>query len=438
MTHATHGQTSTAPASTGRAGTAPPQDVVRALSPSEAVWAQGSGKYSGYPSVLLSGTLELGALDEAFAELQRRQESLGSVVRTTGPAVEFVRTTRPPARIRVFEGEDPSIRPTGRGAAFDQTEQLMYVDVVPGEDRTRVTFFFHHAIADGSHLSALFEEFWSLYTARVQTGGFPPAEVQAFPQSGEHYLNRREYPGASSGRTEAAAIADRPGPQPQATPIAEPELPARVRLGKADTAALTRLARAEGLSANALLSAVLVHGHIRAGDPVSLCFYPVDLRKRITPPVEPVEATNLVRESLFHFDEAGPDIIALARKIQDQLAKDLADGTIYQNDLSGVLAQLVGKEFSSILHPSNLGRVRVPLLPEGLAIVDFQGYWPPSPEKLDLSALFGRPVTLTTYLINWFDGQLNADFIVGDHGRRAAILSSVEAELRAAARPYLE
>ncbi|MGL6234465.1 MAG: phthiocerol/phthiodiolone dimycocerosyl transferase family protein [Segniliparus sp.] len=427
----------TSPAQAGEA-TRAAGGRIRTLSRLETFYVFGSGQFTG-GSALVSGELDLEALDEAFAELQRRHEALRAVVRKAGPVPEFVWTDRPPARIRVFEGEDPRTRPTGQGAVHDQAEQLSYVDVVPGGDHTRVSFFCGHTAADGTHVSALLAELWGLYTARVQTGGFPPAEVQAFPQSGEHYLNRRQYTGSDPNALAPEAPSESTWNEPllfgeNPPPRSSPELSELRRLGKADRGALARLARVEGVSTNSLVAAALIRAHVRAGEAPPLCIYPVDLREHVVPPVGSTEATNLLGRAYFGDVETGPDLVALARRIQDKLAGDLADGTIYQSWIKTEPDPLLlDKAFGCVLLLTHAGRLRIPPLPEGLSLVDIQPCYSFAFGKDMYATVFGREYT--GYAVDAVDQQLRIGRIAGKFDKNAEILSYAEEELRAAISP---
>ncbi|SIH65850.1 hypothetical protein [Mycobacteroides abscessus] len=139
-----------------------PGEPIRPLSRLEAYFTFGFGHFGGQ-SMLISGDLNIEALNDTCIEMQLRHESLRSIIRKNDQVPEFVATHQPPKSIRVFEGEDLGTRSTGREAVFDQTQQLFYVDLLLGDGQARVTFFVHHSIADGRHGSAILIEFWSLY-----------------------------------------------------------------------------------------------------------------------------------------------------------------------------------------------------------------------------------------------------------------------------------
>ncbi|SKE88701.1 Phthiocerol/phthiodiolone dimycocerosyl transferase [Mycobacteroides abscessus subsp. massiliense] len=117
-----------------------PGTLIRSLSRLEAYFTFGYGHFGGH-SMLISGELDIQALNDTFIEIQLRHESLRSVIHKDGQIPQFVVGHQPPRPIRIFEGEDLYTRPTGRQAAFDQTQQLVYVDLLTGEDHARVTFF---------------------------------------------------------------------------------------------------------------------------------------------------------------------------------------------------------------------------------------------------------------------------------------------------------
>lgn len=398
-------------ATTGPTSTA---TKIRDLAPSEAVHAYGR-LYVGY-SCLCAGNLDLRALDDAFAELQRQHTHLGSVIRETGSGFEFATNNDLPAKVRIFAGEDPHVQATGWSAVFDQTKQLAYLDTIPSGEHTRVTLFLHHAIADAHHALALLEELWDRYTCLVENDDSVPTEQQPFPAALEHLLATREYPGGeiSSGLQPPPELLAR---LPYVT---RPHvlLPTRTRLSKAETKALIKHGHDTGVTINALVSAAIIQAH--ASPPALAGYtYVVDIRSRVTPTVAPIEATNMVRSTVFKPAGNEENLMSLAHRIGDQLATDLASGVIHSGvaeaAMSAEAAQQSGSTVTAV--GSNWGRIAPLRTPTGLRIIDFQSYFPPNPLFKALEDLAGA--AFEGHVITTYDQQLNIDNFAGESSDQA-------------------
>ncbi|SKI22995.1 phthiocerol/phthiodiolone dimycocerosyl transferase family protein [Mycobacteroides abscessus] len=411
-----------------------PGTLIRSLSRLEAYFTFGYGHFGGH-SMLISGELDIQALNDTFIEIQLRHESLRSVIHKDGQIPQFVVGHQPPRPIRIFEGEDLYTRPTGRQAAFDQTQQLVYVDLLTGEDHARVTFFLHHAIADGRHGSALLNEFWNLYVQRVEEGRFPPAGTQRFAQSGEYFLNRTQYPSADptvkADEALHAPLWDEAALAQKVPPPREPALANQITLEKLGRASLARLSHVESISINSLVSAALIRAHVRSGYPVPIYFYPVDLRDCVTPPVGPTEATNLFSNAWFGDNEIGPDLVTLARKIHIQLDRDLTEGTIHRTRVRNEPTPLLSdKSFTGAVHATHLGRIRIPRLPGNVLVRDITPCFASALGPAMYSFLYGREVTV--YTIDSLNQRLRVGFLAGNHEKSDELLGHVEDELTAA------
>ncbi|MBV0917387.1 phthiocerol/phthiodiolone dimycocerosyl transferase family protein [Mycobacteroides chelonae] len=411
-----------------------PGEPIRPLSRLETYFTFGFGHFGGQ-SMLISGDLNIEALNDTCIEMQLRHESLRSIIRKNDQVPEFVATHQPPKSIRVFEGEDLETRSTGREAVFDQTQQLFYVDLLLGDGQARITFFVHHSIADGRHGSAILIEFWSLYVQRIEEGQFPPILTQKFPQSGEYFLNRTQYPGADPSMKADEVLRvplwDEAALAQKLPPPREPALAKQMTLEKLGRANLARLGNIESISINALVSAALIRAHVRAGDPVPLYFYPVDLRDCVAPPVAPTEATNLLSNAWFGDVEIGPDLVTLARKIHVQFDRDLADGTIHRTRVRNEPTKLLAdKSFGGAIHATQLGRIRVPRLPGNLVVDDITSSHASALGPAIYTFLYGREVSV--YTIDSLNQRLRVGFLAGSYEKSDELLAYIEDELTAA------
>ncbi|EFV14234.2 phthiocerol/phthiodiolone dimycocerosyl transferase family protein [Segniliparus rugosus] len=384
----------------------------------------------GY-SCLCVGALDLGALDDAFGELQRQYPLLRSVIRESGSGFEFA--TGALSRARVFSGEDQHAQVTGLGAEFDQTDRLAYLDIIPGDGDTRVTLFVHHSAADGRHALALLQELWGRYTQRVETGEPQPVRPEPFPLPLEHYLDTREHPGAelSLGLDELPSAGSPQVDWAEGRVRSNAMLPARAQLSRDETQSLIDLGHDAGVTVNALVSAALIRAHACEDAPLPLYVYMVDLRGRVVPPVGLTEVTNMIRSIAFSADGHDDGLFALARRIGDQLAAATADGTVHTGAAE---LPLFGPQPGKVLHSTNWGRILLPRTPSDLRIVDFQSCFPPfpPPPAADDQAV-GEETQI--YVILTFEGRLSVETLADERTR--AVLGRVGEELRAAARAHV-
>ncbi|MFD9551201.1 acyltransferase [Nocardia salmonicida] len=328
-----------------------PEDVVRVLDPSEQRFVR-HATFTGR-SVTVLGELDAAGLGAAFAALQRRFPIL--VCRIVEDAEENGILLRPgdieAVGAWVSFGDPDEVRVPAE--SMDPGAQLAYLDVVLAEeDRARVTLFVHHSVADAGHCVELFARLWGYYTDYVETGKIAvqadPATAVADPASVTW-----EYPVSLEALLAQRGIrrARRSGLEPVTRPLVAADSvsgverseaapaslarPARIQLDTVATARVLDLARAHAVSVNGLVTAAVLRAYVdlSGADSVS-CVYPVDLRRRLDPPVEAVAGTNLSGLAAFRADAADTeDLVVLARRIGTSLHDDLAEGVIEQSVL---------------------------------------------------------------------------------------------------------
>ncbi|MFD3745773.1 acyltransferase [Nocardia sp. NPDC058633] len=343
------------------------EDVVRVLDPSEQRFVR-HATFTGR-SVTVLGELDAAALGAAFAALQRAYPIL--VCRIVEDADENGILLRPgdieAVGAWVSFGDPDEVRVPAE--SVDPEAQLAYLDVVLAEeDRARVTLFVHHSVADAGHCVELFARLWGYYTDYVETGktevGIPAAVVigidavhadmnsvvaesatgadaaRKYPVSLEALLAQR---GVRRGRRSGLETLTRPLASADAVSWVERSeaapaalvRPERIRLDTVATARVLEMARAHAVSVNGLVTAAALraYAHLSGADSVS-CVYPVDLRRRLDPPVEADAGTNLSGLAAFSADAVDTeDLIVLARRIGTSLHDDLAEGVIEQSVL---------------------------------------------------------------------------------------------------------
>ena len=315
-----------------------PEDVVRVLDPSEQRFVR-HATFTGR-SVTVRGELDAAALGAAFAALQRTFPIL--VCRIVEDADENGILLLPghiePVGAWVSFGEPDEVRIPAE--SMDPGAQLAYLDVVLAEeDRARVTLFAHHSVADAGHCVELFTRLWSYYTEYVETGTIADSAETAYPVSLEMLLAER---GIGRGERSGLEAVSRPlvgvdrlaveRTEPAPPSLARPE---RIQLDPAATARVLETARAHAVSVNGLVTAAVLRAYaeLSGAERVS-CVYPVDLRRRLDPPVAAEAGTNLAGLAAFVADAADTeDLVELARRIGTSLHNDLADGVIEQSVL---------------------------------------------------------------------------------------------------------
>lgn len=323
-----------------------PEDVVRVLDPSEQRFVR-HATFTGR-SVTVLGELDAAGLGAAFAALQRRFPIL--VCRIVEDAEENGILLRPgdieAVGAWVSFGDPDEVRVPAE--SMDPGDQLAYLDVVLAEeDRARVTLFVHHSVADAGHCVELFARLWSYYTDYVETGKIAVQADSAtggvtgeYPVSLEALLAQRDIRRARRSGLEpvtrplVAADSVSGSERSEAAP-ASLARPARIQLDTVATARVLDLARAHAVSVNGLVTAAVLRAYadLSGADSVS-CVYPVDLRRRLDPPVEAVAGTNLSGLAAFRADAADTEnLVVLARRIGTSLHDDLAEGVIEQSVL---------------------------------------------------------------------------------------------------------
>ncbi|MEV6062572.1 acyltransferase [Nocardia asteroides] len=407
-----------------------PEDVVRVLDPSEQRFVR-HATFTGR-SVTVRGELDAAALGAAFAALQRAFPIL--VCRIVEDDTETGILVRPgdiePVGAWVSFGDPDDVRiPT---ESMDPAAQLGYLDVVLAEeDRARVTLFVHHSIADAAHCVELFERLWGYYTDHVETGTIAAA-AREYPVSLESLLARRGTARGPKSGLEAVIrpliVADAVGvvePSPAATPaLARPD---RIHLDPTETARVLELARTHAVSVNGLVTAAALRAFGTLYDVAQVgCLYPVDMRRRLDPPLAAAEGTNISGLAAFTTGVAdADDIVALARRIGTALHDDLADGVIEQSVLHFPDFFGPARVHSTAGHIAltNTGTVPTFRAPAGLILDDY--------EIVYLSA-HPRPSTggsaAVTFLVYTYLGRLTLARL-GGGPRATELLPAVAAEL---------
>ncbi|MFE3447197.1 acyltransferase [Nocardia sp. NPDC059180] len=411
-------------------------DVVRLLEPSEQRFVR-HGTYTGR-SVSVAGRLDISALSAAFATLLCAypvlvcrigidQYGRGHLLRPAGSMpIPMLTRTGDPTEIAM---------PPHR---LDPAEQLAYLDVVLGSgDRSRVTMYVHHGVADGGHSVELFARLWDCYTDQLLS---VPGAAAAFdyPMPMEWYAQQR-----GIARHTRSGFEDVARPLPPATSVGVDDAPAdgvlarpqRLQLDPAATARIVELSRWHRVTVNALLTAALLRAYAASaggvsGVPVPVgCLYPVDLRARLDPPVAAAAGTNMAGLASFaaDVDRAGC-IVELAHRISTRLHEDLATGTVQQSVLH--FPDYFGEHrihsLAGHIAITNTGVVPHFRTPGALRVTDYEIVYLSAHPRRSLG-----PSAAVTFLAYTFAARLTVAMLGGPFPSED-LLGAVNAELTAA------
>ncbi|KOU36239.1 phthiocerol/phthiodiolone dimycocerosyl transferase family protein [Streptomyces sp. WM6378] len=403
-------------------------------------------------AVVVEGLLDVLALSRAFEAVCRAHPVFTGCIRSGDAGHELVVGEGrgvPAVRVRAGDG-DPA---AGRG--LDHAEELIGLEVSRAGDCSTVTLLTDHTIADATASVALLAELWGHYTDLVETGLPTPIGVFPIPQSLESLLARRGVTRLARNGVEALfePVTRRPvwpeAVSPAvASPTAEPALPVhrRIRLTADATAALARLGRANGISVHGLTSAAVMIAHAKAAaggpnDVVVPFMYPVDVRTRISPPVDALAGTNIFGTAGFKRSVgANTDPLLLAKALLAELDASITDGVVQQSQL-----HLTGQDqdrsapagtpvalSADTTMLTNWGRIPDLRTPAGLTIEDFRGAilsqrlrppagaTPGEPPAPTSGATPGEPPAPTsTYIVTTFNGRLSAELATAHCAPRA-------------------
>ncbi|MBX7434872.1 acyltransferase [Mycobacterium sp. Y57] len=311
---------------------------IRHLAPSEEFYANAEN-FVGL-TVTLCGPVDVAAMSEAFETLLRVHPAhAGHLERGTDGRHQLMVDDYEHEGIWLEKLDDASA-----GRLPNQSEALLNLRLRLGGERSELTLFTHHALADGHHQFALLEKLFGWYTDIVAGAGVGPVQAEPIPVSLEAVLAERGIVKLQRFGLErflpamfayelppSKRNAGRVGPQPVRVPSAT------CRLSRRETQDLAGICADRRVSLNALTAAaiLLAEWTIRETPHLPIPYiYPVDLRFFLTPPVGATEATNPVGMAMYLAEiRSGTDILDLARDIVEAFRSDLADGVIQQSFL---------------------------------------------------------------------------------------------------------
>lgn len=147
-----------------------------------------------------------------------------------------------------------------------------------------------HAIVDARALGALFAELWDIYTDVAQGNDVEVRSQGRLPAPPHELLARRWKTG---GKQRVADEVDNAPPIVSGVSIEK-----RIRLSSRETIDIVKAARNMDTSVHALICGAIIfslyaHAELQQSADI-VCTSVVDLRNRVSPPVEPTETTNFI------------------------------------------------------------------------------------------------------------------------------------------------
>ncbi|MEV6670817.1 hypothetical protein [Streptomyces sp. NPDC051162] len=253
---------------------------------------------------------------------------------------------------------------------------LLRVAVSEGGPRTTVALSMPRALVDGSAYIALYKRLWSIYTdlslgrsvpTHLIGGGLASPSLDTRTQEGcaeeelSGYLAAR-----AAGRAAVPSVLPARGREPGTFGLL------RLELDERRTRRFVDHAHAAGLSVHSLVCGVLLTG-ARAflppsSGPVTLsCVSAVDLRSRISPPIDPESIQSSASSSTATLEVSeSPDPVELGRLVAERLRADL-DARIPELDVA-TIPRLTDETVPRLptMIVTNLHKIPRPTLPEGL------------------------------------------------------------------------
>ncbi|WP_194820176.1 hypothetical protein [Nocardia sp. XZ_19_385] len=380
--------------------------LIRRLAPSEAFFATVSVYVSC--STHVSGPLDMVALSRAFDALRAEYPVLSCRIVSDG-AGQAVLETVPVVSAGVSQKRASSDDPLDQLSDLRGSAAAVHV-VRRDRETSSVTLLTHHAIADGPHSLRLLATLWSYYTDTI-AGRRSQAPVRPYPRCLEDLLSERGIVAPTDGvaAQKSTPAGDQASDPPEPEPEPEEVVWTRTRLTMQETESLLALGRQENTTLNGVVSAALLRA---AADALGVAVadltyeYAVDLRRRLVPPVDTTDGTNVQGTARFVAEVVtGGEDLALARAISARLTRDLATGAIQRSWLcvADRLASLIASP-KTLVQSANWGTLPPLSAPEGLTIEDFHPALYLITEAMTVQVKIPRHSFITT-----FDGRLTID-----------------------------
>ena len=375
---------------------------IRYLSISEEFYAKAEN-FIGF-TVTLRGPVDVAAMSEAFDTLMRVHPAHAGHLEcdSNGRHQIMVDDYEHPGIWLEKIGESPAER------LPNQSEALVNLLLRVGEDRSELTLFTHHALADANHQFALLDELFSWYTDIVTGAGIGAVKPEPIPESLETVLSERGIVKLQRFGLErflpamfaydlppSKRNAGRVGPQSVRVPSAI------CRLTRQESQALVDICADRRISLNALVAAAILMAEwtIRETPHLPIPYiYPVVLRFFLNPPVGATQATNPLGMAMYLAEiHAKTDVIDLARDIVEAFRSDLAEGVIAQSFLHfGEQYEGNPPGLPDVVMTTDAGEMPPVRTPPGLTV-----------EQYDVEVLFASTAAgIDMYSVGTYDGRL--------------------------------
>lgn len=377
-----------------------PGSVIRKLTRSEEVFAVNETYFAFTAHV--RGPVDLDAMSDAFdALLESHPVFTGRLEQTEDGRYQIVAEDLLHPGIWVLDTSDTSNTPNTPDTAvmrLDQRQTLLNLRLKRSGDRTELTLYTHHSLADAHHAFGLLEELFSLYTDVVTTGAPAPVTPQPAPESLELLLEQRGVTKQQKSGLEKLfkAMFAYDLPEPEKPPeMADPDairpIPiARIRFTEEETSELVEFGLANQLSLNSVVAAaiLLAEWGLRNTPHIPIPYiYPVDLRYLLSPPVS-LTGSTLPLGVATYLAEIKPDteVVDLARGIVESFRTDLAEGVIQQSAMHFNLQyQGTPPGLPPVVLCTDTGTIPPLRTPPGMELDDFQSeLWFPTRAPVDL------------------------------------------------------
>ena len=375
---------------------------IRYLSISEEFYAKAEN-FIGF-TVMLRGPVDVSAMSKAFDTLMRVHPAhAGHLERGADGRHQIMVDDYEHAGIWLEKIDEAPVE-----RLPSQSEALVNLRLRVGEDRSELTLFTHHALADANHQFALLDQLFGWYTDLVTGTGIGAVKAEPIPEPLETVLSERGIVKLQRFGLErflpamfaydlppSRRNAGRVGPQSVRVPSAI------CRLTRQESQALVDICADRRISLNAMVAAAILMAEwtIRETPHLPIPYiYPVDLRFFLTPPVGATEATNPLGMAMYLAEiNAKTDVIDLARDIVEAFRSDLAEGVIAQSFLHfGEQYEGNPPGLPDVVMTTDAGEMPPVRTPPGLTV-----------EQYDVEVLFASTAAgIDMYSVGTYDGRL--------------------------------
>ncbi|MCM6773579.1 hypothetical protein NDR87_08865 [Nocardia sp. CDC159] len=365
----------------------------------------------------IDGTVDPTLLQQALDLLTTAYPLLRSriVESDAGYLLQYTAGERPPLRI-VDVDADPFVLELNTPLHRDRG--LARAGLFHHHGENVVSLVIDHAVADGRLVTTLLRRLLDYYTAATEARTPNPARGTGLEPALEDRL--AEQYGTDQVPVAPALVSGAKLPTPARGPIPVQRFGVgHLALDRLATTAVTRRARAAGVSVHALLSGTVAAALSATVDGPIVLSFPIDLRPRLRPPLRP-DAQLLAIGTVYAVirPTASDDVTDLGRRIATQLTASL-DLALPQRSL--LQPQPLGASTlpTDTMSVSNMGLLDPPTLPTGLELRSLRfGTAVPQPTPILFAATTnGRLELDLTYDRTYFTDEQMTALTDGLHGR---------------------